>query len=104
VAEARDLLRRRIREVLVPGSSPIGEPGSGLRVREVQGNLESARQFFSRLEEMGEVVNVPGYPGGLMVCLGNEGRVGLRSRSKSGPPAIDVGLNCVPEIRRIHFV
>jgi hypothetical protein len=76
----------------------------------VQGDLETAREVLDRLkeialEEIGEVVKVPGYPGP-SVLLGSEGNAGLRPVSKhGGPPTIDVKLDCVRgEMRKIKFV
>jgi hypothetical protein len=104
VAEQQEL-RRRIRELLVPGGEPIGEPSQSPGIQRVHGDLATAQSYYDRLKEMGEMEQVSSYPGGWMVRLGNEGRVGLRPVSRSGgPPAIDVGLQCVPEIRRIKFV
>jgi hypothetical protein len=102
VAEAQELLRGRIRELLVPGDEPIGEPGRRSDIRVVQGDFEVAQGFFGKLEEMGEVENVASYHGRL-VRLGSEGRVGLRAASKSGEPTLDIALECVPEIRKIKF-
>lgn len=96
-------LRWRIREVLVPGAEPVGESGRRNDVRRVAGGLEEAESFFEELEELGEIIVAVAYPGTL-VRLGNEGNVGLRPTSKSGEPTIDVGLECVPEIRKIKFV
>ncbi len=96
-------LRSRIRELLVPGGEPIGEPGRRPDIRRVPGGLEDAESFFEELKELGEVTGAAEYPGAL-VRLGDEGNVGLRPASKSGEPTIDVGLECVPEIRKIKFV
>jgi hypothetical protein len=97
-------LRRRIREVLVPGGSPLGRPGRNTGIREVQGDLQTAREVFDKLEELGVVVNKPTYPGN-MVRQGSEGNAGLRPISKhGGPPTIDVKLDCVPGMRKIKFV
>ena len=96
-------LRQRIREVLVPGGEPVGESGRRPDVRLIVGQLGEAESFFGRLRELGEVIEVTDYPG-VLVRLGEEGNVGLRSASKSGEPTIDVGLECVPEIRKIKFV
>jgi hypothetical protein len=89
----------------MPGGEPVGEPGrsrvGGVRV--VQGSLETAQEFFDKFRELGEPVNEARFSGELL-ALGDEGRVGLRRRSKSGEPTITVGLECVPEIRKIKFV
>lgn len=41
---------------------------------------------------------------GTMVFLQHFGTLGLRERSKSGEPTLDVALECVPEITKIKFV
>ena len=95
-------LRERIRELLVPGGEPIGEPGERL-IRRVPDDVDEAESLFLKLSELGELAEKPGHPGQL-VQLGDEGTVGFRRTSKSGEPTIDVGLECVPEIRKIKFV
>ena len=87
----------------MPGGEPIGETGRRSDIRRVAGGLEEAESFFEELEKLGEVIAAMDHPGAL-VCLGEEGKVGLRPTSKSGEPTIDVGLECVPEIRKIKFV
>src|SRR5215218_3824856 len=96
-------LRWRVRELLVPGDDPVGEPGRRPDVRIVEGGLEAALGLFDQLKEMGEVEKVASYNGHL-VGLSSEGRVGLRHTSKSGEPTIDIRLECLPEIRKIKFV
>jgi len=64
-------LRWRVRELLVPGDDPVGEPGRRSGVRVVQGGLEAAQGLFEQLREMGEVENVASYNGQL-VRLGHE--------------------------------
>jgi hypothetical protein len=79
--------------------------GQGERddIRILEGSLEDAREFFDKFRELGEPVSVAHYPGEL-IALGGENRVGLRRRSKSGEPTIDVALEWVPQIRKIKFV
>ena len=97
-------LRQRLREILVPNDIPIGEPGRSRRgdTRMMQGSFEEAQEFFQNLAELGQPVHNPTHP--KLISLGDEGTVGLRRRGKSGEPTIDVGLQCVPEIRKIKFV
>jgi hypothetical protein len=95
-------LRREIRELLVPDGVPFGEPGRGRAVRVVQGGLQAAEQLMDELEALGEPSRRGDYDG-RMVQLGEEGTVGLRHRSKSGEPTLDVQVQCVPEIRKAKF-
>jgi hypothetical protein len=97
-------LRHRILELLMPGGEPVGEPShrrSDFRV--VQGSLDAAEVYFDRFRDLGEPMNAPNYPGEL-IALGGENRVGLRQRSKSGEPTMDVWVQYIPEIRKITFV
>jgi hypothetical protein len=100
-SSAEELLER-IRELFVPGGEPVGEPGRRASVRVLPGGIEAAQRFFDELRQLGEETETDAYSG-LLVQFGEEGRVGLRSVSKSGEPTIDVGLQCVPEIRKIKF-
>ncbi len=97
-------LRVRIRELLAPGGSPLGEPGRSRRgdVRVVGGGLEAARKLLDELSALGELTNAASYRGTL-ISFGGEGRIGLREHSKSDEPTMDVQVQCVPEIRKIKF-
>jgi hypothetical protein len=95
-------LRQRIRELLVPSGETVGEPGRSTGIRVLPGGFEAAQRLFGELRKLGEVTEAATYSG-LLVELGSEGRVGLRPASKSGEPTIDVGLQCVPEIRKVKF-
>jgi hypothetical protein len=86
----------------VPGGEPVGEPGRRPGIRVLPGGFEAAKGFFGELSKLGEETEADAYSG-LLVQLDEEGRVGLRPASKSGEPTIDVGLQCVPEIRKIKF-
>ena len=97
-----EVLRRRIRELLVPAGEVLGEPGRRRGVRVAPGGIDAARELFARLAELGAPVDVPGFDGAL-VDFGEEGRVGLRRRSLSGEPTIDVSVQSVPQIRKIKF-
>ena len=59
-------LRWRVRELLVPGDDPVGEPGRRPDFRIVEGGLEAALSLFDQLKEMGEVENVASYNGRLV--------------------------------------
>jgi hypothetical protein len=99
-----EALRQRILELLMPEGQPIGEGGHRRgEIRVVEGSLTDALELFEELEELGKRAYAPNYPGELAV-LGAEGKVGFRRKSKSGEPTIDVGLQCVPRIRKIKFV
>jgi hypothetical protein len=99
-----EALRQKIFEILVPEGQLIGQ-GSRRRgeIRVIEGSLTEAQELFEKLKELGKRAYAPNYPGELAV-LGAEGTVGLRCKSKSGEPTIDVGLQCVPQIRKIKFV
>lgn len=68
----------------------------------MQGSFEEAQEFFGKIAELGEPVQNVNHP--RLFSVGSEGTVGLRRRSRSGEPTIDVGLQCVPEVRKIKFV
>jgi hypothetical protein len=97
-------LRQKLRAILVPDNIPVGELGRSRRgdTRVMQGSFEEAQEFFQQLAELGEPVHTATHP--KLISIGSEGTVGLRRRAKSGEPTIDVGLQCVPEIRKIKFV
>ncbi len=86
----------------MPTSKPIGTRGSKASIREVPGGQEGAEDFFDELTVGGMPVTLPGYPG-KMVDLPDGGRVGLRPKSKSGEPTIDVDIAGIP-IKKLKFV
>ncbi len=97
-------VRQRILELLMPEGQPVGEPGHRRTdYRMVQGSVETAQEFFDKLRELGEPLHKDRYPGE-MVALGDDDIVGLRRHSKSSEPTIDVGLQWLPDIRKIKFV
>ena len=101
----REEIRRKVRELLVPGGEPIGEAGRHPDIRVLPGDIAAAREFLQKFRELGQVVaEAPANYPGEMVLLGSGDRVGLRSRSKSGEPTIDVTVEYVPEVRKIKFV
>lgn len=96
----------RLRELLIPGGEPVGSPGSGWRVRVVDGGLPAARDMFEGCKELGEVLKMERYDG-IMLDLGNGDRVGIREVSGSGEPTLDIRVQSMPdihsEIRKIKF-
>lgn len=92
-------------ELLAPGGNPIGQPGTSPEIRVLPGGPADAQELFGQLTQGGKVVTPPGHPGTLVQLPDNGGFVGLRPKSKSGPPTIDVnvpGLKGVVE--KIKFV
>lgn len=90
------------KDLLMPNGIPIGTTGSDPSIREVPGGQTDAEDLFNDLAVGGNAVNVPTYPG-RMLDLPGGGRVGLRPKSKSGPPTIDVDIAGIP-IKKIKFV
>ena len=86
----------------MPKGKPIGTQGSKPSIREVPGGQTAADDLFDDLAAGGNPVIVPSYPG-KMVDLPGGGRVGLRPKSKSGEPTIDVDIPGIP-IKKIKFV
>jgi hypothetical protein len=86
----------------MPRGKPIGTRGSKASIREVPGGHKAADDLFDELTVGGTPVTVPTYPG-KMVDLPGGGRVGLRPRSKSGGPTIDVDIPGI-SIKKIKFV
>jgi hypothetical protein len=89
-------------DLLMPNGNPIGTKGSKASIREVPGGQKAADDLFDDLTAGGKPVTVPTYPG-TMVDLPGGGRVGLRPKSKSGKPTIDVDIPGIP-IKKIKFV
>lgn len=67
----------------------LGRTGSSQRIRLVDGGVQEAQALFQRLSSGGRVLPQTTYPGKL-VEFANGARVGLRLKSSSGPPTIDV--------------
>lgn len=88
--------------LLMPQGKPIGTKGSKASIREVPGGQKAADDLFDELTVGGKPVVVPTYPG-KMVDLPGGGRVGLRPKSKSGEPTIDVDIPGIP-IKKLKFV
>ena len=89
-------------DLLMPKGKPIGRKGSKASIREVPGGQKEAEDLFDDLTVGGKPVVVPAYPG-KMIDLPGGGRVGLRPKSKSGRPTIDVDIPGIP-IKKIKFV
>lgn len=89
-------------DLLMPAGHPIGRPGPGRRVQEVAGGQKEAEALFNDLTQGGTPNTPPGYPG--QGCdLPGGGWVGLRPKSKSGKPTMDINVPGIP-IRKIKFV
>jgi hypothetical protein len=86
----------------MPNGMPVGSQGSKASIREVPGGTKEADDFFDDLTVGGTPVTLPGYPGKMMDLPGG-GRVGLRPKSKSGEPTIDVDIPGIP-IKKVKFV
>ena len=89
-------------DLLMPKGKAIGTKGSKESIREVPGGQKAADDLFDDLTVGGKPVAVPTYPG-TMVDIPGGGRVGLRPKSKSGEPTIDVDIPGIP-IKKIKFV
>ena len=90
------------KDLLMPKGKPIGAKGSKASIREVPGGQKAADDLFDDLTVGGKPVVVPTYPGKL-VDLPGGGRVGLRPKSKSGEPTIDVDIPGIP-IKKVKFI
>jgi hypothetical protein len=90
------------KDLLTPKGQPIGTAGSKLSIREVPGGKKAADDLFDDLTDGATPAKVPSYPG-KMFDLPGGGRVGLRPKSKSGEPTIDVDIPGIP-IKKIKFV
>jgi hypothetical protein len=86
----------------MPNGQLIGTAGSKPSIREVPGGKKAADDLFDDLTAGGAPAVVPTYPG-TMVDLPGGGRVGLRLKSKSGEPTIDVDIPGIP-IKKLKFV
>lgn len=93
---------KRLRELLMPDGKPVGRPGRRRRVRVVGGGIAAAREIFDGLEDIGVVRETGDYDGVMLDVAG--GTVGLRERSVSGEPTLDISVQSVPEITKIKFV
>lgn len=80
-------------DVLKPGGQNVGERGDNSKIRILPGGLDGARELFDRLTKGkgGTDVTSPGRPGQI-IRLPDGSYVGLRPKSKGGPPTIDVNV------------
>ena len=78
------------------------DQGSKASIREVPGGQKAANDLFDDLAAGGTAATAPTYPG-KMIDLPGGGRVGLRPKSKSGEPTIDIDISGIP-IKKIKFV
>jgi len=85
----------------MPKGQPIGTPGSKPSIREMRGGKKAADDLFDDLTDGAKLAKVPSYPGKMFDLP--SGRVGLRPKSKSGAPTIDVDIPGIP-IKKIKFV
>ena len=76
-------------------------PGSKPSIRRIPGGQKAADDLFDDLTIGGVRVALPTYPG-KMVDLPGGGRVGLRPKSGSGEPTIDVDIPGIP-IKKLKF-
>lgn len=89
--------------MLAPGGKPVGGPGRRRAdVRVIEGGYEAAVELLRELEELGERERLPGYDG-IAVNLGGRDMVGLREKSGSGEPTMDVTISYVSEVWKIKF-
>lgn len=89
-------------DLLMPRGQPIGTAGSQPSIREVPGGQKAADDMFDDLTSGGIPAIMPTYPG-KMVDLPSGGRVGLRPKSRSGVPTIDVDIPGIP-IKKLKFL
>ena len=95
--------RIEVRKLLAPDGQPIGKPGRRrTNIRVVSGGAKLARELLSKLEALGEREWLTGYDG-ISINLGGKDRVGLREKSGSGEPTLDVTISYVPEVWKIKF-
>lgn len=102
-------VQRRVREILVPGGEPLGEPGRSRTgtIRILPEGLAAAQHLFELLAPLGEAEERSGYRGPFIslesVNPTKPSGVGLRRQSRSGEPTLDVTIDYVPEITKIKF-
>lgn len=80
-------------DVLKPGGQNVGERGDNSKIRVLPGGSEGARELLDRLTKGkgGMDVTPPGRQG-QVIRLPDGSYIGLRPKSKSGPPTIDVNV------------
>ncbi|WP_254563964.1 hypothetical protein [Oscillatoria sp. HE19RPO] len=111
--DLRDLLSSffsSARDILVPNGQPLGQSGSNPRIREVQGDVDTALDLLGKVieEEGGTFTDVTpaGYPG-IMIQLPNGERYAVRDKMNNSPNTnanMDVNAPIsAPEIKKIKF-
>jgi hypothetical protein len=85
----------------MPQGRAVGSKGSKPSIRQLPGGQNAADNFFNDLSSGGKPAVVPTYPG-KMIDLPGGGRVGLRPKSGSGEPTIDVDIPGIP-VKKIKF-
>lgn len=86
----------------MPGGTPIVRAGRRANIRVVGEGVEAAKELLHEFEALGERESLPGYDG-VSINLRGKDRVGLRERSASGEPTMDVTISYVPEVWKIKF-
>jgi hypothetical protein len=79
-------------EILAPGGKLIGRPGENSGIRELPGGAAAAQELFERLTQRGVEATPPTYRGVRFHFPQGGGFIGLRLKSTSGPPTIDVRI------------
>ena len=82
----------------------MGSPGQNSGIRTLPGGEQEASDIFDEWsKELGaKPVTKPGYPGRGAELPDGGGFIGLRPRSKSGPPTIDVNIPGIG-VREVKF-
>ncbi len=90
-------------DILMPGGSQIGKPGTSSGIRRLNGGMDAAKKTFDELAAGGTDITPSGHPGKL-VKLPDGSRVGFRPVSSSADksPAIDIDIPGIP-VKKIHF-
>jgi hypothetical protein len=89
-------------DILMPGGSRVGKPGTSPEIRVLPGGQREAEDFFDVLRKGG--VPDPNSTHPRLFQLPGGGTIGYRPISKkNGPPTIDVDILGIP-IRKIKFV
>lgn len=80
-------------DLLKPGGQNVGERGDNSKIRILPGELDEARELFDRLTKGKSGMDVTSLERpGQVIRLPNGSYIGLRPKSKSGPPTIDVNV------------
>jgi RHS repeat-associated protein len=94
-----------VEDIVMPGGAPIGEAGTSVKYRVLQGQgLNEAQAMFDKLRVGGSQLTRPKYQGTL-VRLPDGGTVGLRTKMTRSPgtaATIDVNVHGIP-VTKIKF-